>query len=141
MTTACRKYEHGDLGSIKHLLLELGYAVESDELRKNIDAIYKNGGEIIVAEKDTKVVGSVSVVLDARLAEGLYAEIVSLVVSEGMRGEGIGEKLVKNAEEWAGKRVNKIRVRANEIRNRAHVFYNHQGYTEVKTQKIFVKHL
>lgn len=141
MTTDCRKYEQGDLGPLKDLLSELGYPVEFDALRHNVDAVYKHGGEILIAEKDKKVVGSVCIVLDARLAEGLYAEIVSLVVAEEMRGQGIGMTLVKNAEAWAGKRVPKIRVRANEIRHAAHAFYRQQGFGEVKTQKVFIKHL
>jgi len=122
-------------------LLELGYPVEFDDLRYNIDAFYKKGGEILIAENDNKVVGSVCVVLDARLAEGLYAEIVSLVVSKEMRGKGIGKTLVKKAEAWAGKRADKIRVRANELRKSAHAFYNHQGFNAVETQKVFIKQL
>ena len=141
MPTHCRTYEPGDLEPLKQLLLELGYPVEFDDLRKNIDTINRNGGEIIVAEKDKKVVGSVCVVLDARLAEGLYAEIVSLVVSEQERGQGVGKMLVQQAEAWAGRHVQKIRVRANEIRHQAHAFYKGRGFQELKTQKIFAKRL
>jgi len=105
----------------------------------NIIEIYKKGGEIFVAEKNGEAIGSVCVLIDARLAEGVYAEIVSLIVSEKEQGKGIGKELVKKAEAWASKRVNKIRVRANEIRNSAHAFYKNQGYEEIKTQKIFIK--
>jgi GNAT superfamily N-acetyltransferase len=118
---------------------ELGYSVKLTELSNNIREIYKKGGEIFVAEKYGEAVGSICVLMDARLAEGVYAEIVSLIVSEKEQGKGIGKKLVKEAEAWASKRVNKIRVRANEIRNSAHTFYKNQGYEEIKTQKIFIK--
>jgi GNAT superfamily N-acetyltransferase len=77
--------------------------------------------------------------MDARLAEGVYAEIVSLIVAQEARGKGIGKELLQEAESWAGKRVNKIRIRANEIRNSAHAFYKNQGYEEIKSQKIFIK--
>jgi len=53
----------------------------------------------------------------------MYAEIVSLVVSESARGQGIGKALVLAAESWANTRVNKIRVRANSTREEAHDFY------------------
>ena len=139
MNYACRKYQHDDLKTLQRLMLELGYCVELTELRNNIREIYKNGGQIIVAEKDEEAVGSVCVLMDARLAEGLYAEIVSLVVSEKVRGKGIGKELVQEAEVWASKRVNKVRVRANDIRSSAHAFYKNQGYEEIKTQKIFIK--
>ena len=77
--------------------------------------------------------------LDVRLAEGIYAEIVSLIVSEKARGKGIGKALIKEAEKWATKRVDKIRVRANEIRQYAHAFYINQGFKYAKTQKVFIK--
>jgi len=139
MKYLCRKYQKGDLERLQKLLQELGYSVELQELLNNIIEISKNGGEIFVAETDSEVVGSACVIIDARLAEGVYAEIVSLIVSEKSRGYGIGKELVKEAEIWARKRVNKIRVRANEIRSSAHSFYKRLGYQETKTQKIFTK--
>ncbi len=139
MKFTCRKYQDDDLETMQRLMIELGYSVELAELSNNIREIYKKGSEIFVAEKNGEVVGSVCVMIDARLAEGVYAEIVSLIVSEKAQGKGIGKKLVNEAEVWAGERVNKIRVRANEIRNSAHAFYKKQGFEEIKTQKIFVK--
>jgi GNAT superfamily N-acetyltransferase len=120
-------------------MLELGYSIGLTELSDNIREIYKKGGEIFVAEKDGQVVGCLCVLMDIRLAEGLYAEIVSLIVSEKARGKGIGKELVQEAEAWASKRANKVRVRANGIRSSAHAFYKNQGYEEIKTQKIFIK--
>ncbi|MCG8615435.1 MAG: GNAT family N-acetyltransferase, partial [Desulfobacterales bacterium] len=109
------------------------------ELQNNIRAIREKGGEVIVAAERSEVVGCVCVLMDARLAEGVYAEIVSLVVSENCRGTGIGKGLVTEAEKWSGEKVNKIRVRANAIRDNAHRFYKSLGYDEIKTQKIFRK--
>ena len=124
---------------MRRLMSELGYDVASSELRHNILEIYRKGGEIFIAEKDGEAAGSICVLMDARLAEGVYAEIVSLIVSDKARGCGIGKGLVKEAESWARRRVDKIRVRANEIRAGAHAFYKGQGYEEVKSQKVFVK--
>jgi ribosomal protein S18 acetylase RimI-like enzyme len=124
---------------LQNLMLELGYSVDLQQLNININEIYKKGGEIIIAEKNGKTIGSVCVLIDARLAEGVYAEIVSLIVSENVRGQGIGKELVKEAEVWASKSVNKIRVRANEVRSSDKAFYKNQGYKELKTQKIFIK--
>ncbi len=115
--------------------------MEISELSSNVEIIYKNSGEIFIAEKNGVVIGSICVVIDARLAEGVYAEIVSLIVSETERGQGVGKKLINVSEEWARKRVNKIRVRANETRSSAHTFYENQGFKEVKIQKIFIKML
>ena len=120
-------------------MVELGYPINKEQLEKNIELIIKRGGQIIIADDDDKVVGSVCTIIDARLAEGLYAEIVSLVVSSEYRGKGIGKGLVKCAEEWAKLHTNKVRVRANVIRSEAHSFYESLGYESQKKQKILTK--
>jgi ribosomal protein S18 acetylase RimI-like enzyme len=135
----CRKYQTSDLEVLQALMRELGYSVDSKTLQNNIKEICKNRGEILIAGIGREVVGSVCVLIDARLAEGVYAEIVSLIVSAQFRGAGIGKALVRAAEIWASTRVDKVRVRANSTRLNAHLFYNSQGYDEVKTQKVFVK--
>ena len=139
MNQVCRTYHRNDLEALQRLMSELGYSVGLEALGRNIREIIGRDGEIIVAEKDGAVVGSVCVLMDVRLAEGAYAEIVSLIVSETARGKGIGKALVKEAEAWTINRVDKIRVRANIIRSAAHAFYQSQGYEEKKTQKVFVK--
>ena len=121
--------------------MELGYSVDQSELIENIKEILKRDGAVIVAEENNEIIGSVCVLIDVRLAEGIYAEIVSLVVSKKSRGKGVGKALVKEAEKWASYRVKKIRVRANEIRFSAHAFYQNQGYNHIKSQKIFIKKL
>ncbi len=141
MKVAYRTYRPDDLEPLQGLLVELGYGVEAPELQNNIGEITTKGGEIIIAEKDGEAVGSICVLMDARLAEGVCAEIVSLVVTEKARGKGIGKGLVNEAIAWAAKHVSKIRVRANEIRSAAHAFYRVQGFEEIKTQKIFIKKL
>lgn len=125
--------------SIQRLMLELGYPVEADDLKRNIEEILKRGGQLIIAEEERAIVGTVCVIIDARLAEGIYAEIVSLVVAVNARGKGIGKGLVKKAEDWAKERVHKVRVRANEVRHDSHLFYESKGYKQVKTQRIFIK--
>ena len=97
--------------------------------------------EVFVAKIHDRVVGCVGAIIDVRLATGISGEIVSLVVSEPHRGNGIGRGLVEVAESWLTQRVVKIRVRANSIRSEAHAFYLKMGYQESKTQKIFEKYV
>lgn len=136
-----RPYLEKDQQSLQALLVELGYSVGGEGLVTNIREIKKRGGEIFVAESGDLLVGSICSIIDVRLAEGVYGEIVSLVVSKDYRGKGLGKKLIEMAEEWMKSKVGKIRVRANTIRSNAHIFYNKQGYREIKTQKIFIKEL
>jgi GNAT superfamily N-acetyltransferase len=139
MNICYREIRGDDLLSVQRLMLELGYPIEADDLKRNIEEILKRGGHLIIAVEESIVVGTVCVIVDARLAEGIYAEIVSLVVAGNARKKGIGKMLVKKAEEWAKEKVHKIRVRANEVRHDAHLFYESQGYNPIKTQRVFIK--
>jgi GNAT superfamily N-acetyltransferase len=136
-----REYDKADTTSITYLMSELGYSVDEEELKFNIQEIQNRGGTVFVAEVNGRVVGSICSVIDARLAEGVYGELVSLIVSEKFRGTGVGKGLVEVGEQWIGKRATRIRVRANEIRSDAHAFYKHLGYRESKTQKVFIKNV
>lgn len=134
-----RRYQHTDIHGLIELMFELGYPTEEVEFQNTVYEITKQGGAIFIAEDGKRVIGSCCAVIDARLAEGISGEIVSLVVSQEARGLGVGRQLVQISEKWIGTRVNKIKIRANVIRNDAHNFYNHLGYKEMKEQKIFIK--
>lgn len=141
MQCTFREYEPGDIDDVRDLLEQLGYVWNIEELADTIRAIGNHGDMIYVAEHDGKVVGSLCAIIEARLAEGIRAEIVSLVVADGCRGLGIGRSLVELAEKWAGQRVDKINIRANVVRLTAHKFYEGLGYSEMKEQKVFSKKL
>ena len=66
--------------------------------------------------------------------------MLTLVVREGRRGNGIGEQLMRYAEQWAAQRgAACVRLRSNVIRADAHRFYQRLGYRVVKTQLSFEK--
>ncbi len=136
-----RTFRKTDTADLLLLMAELGYTVEREEFLKTIGELQKRDGAIFVAVISGKIVGSSSVIIDVRLAEGISGEIASLVVSEEFRGLGIGGSLIELAEEYLSKKVNAIRIRANVIRSKAHNYYKSLGYEEVKEQKVFVKPL
>lgn len=136
-----RKYTKSDIAQVQHLMSELGYSIDLDALQINIAEIGRRGGQLFVAEENSLVIGCVAVILDARLAEGVYAEIVSLVVGSPARGRGIGKGLVQMAEGWARQYVDKVRVRTNELRRDARFFYEALGYECTKTQRVYKKSL
>lgn len=141
MKTEIRRLSPDDIPFVQQLMHELGYPVPEEEVRFNIDQIDRRNGITLVAESGGKVVGCLSAVVNAGLAEGMFGEIVSLVVSKQHRGSGIGRRLVSQAEDWLKPQVKKIRVRANSIRLEAHQFYQSLGYKEVKTQISFMKYV
>lgn len=130
-----------DLQEIVHLMSELGYRTNVTDLQTTLEQIRSGQGEVFVAEVNEKVVGCINAIIDVRLAEGRTGEIVSLVVNERYRGNGIGKGLTEYAEKWLLTRTNKIRIRANALREDAHRFYLGLGYSEMKKQKVFTKEL
>lgn len=128
-----------DAEDLVKLLRELGYEATRTEVLQRIQHIQRNGGFVLVAEEGAKVVGSINVIIDIRLAEGVAGEIVSLVVTRDYQGQGIGRELVRRSEALASKDCPFFRVRANTKRHDAHQFYKSIGFTEIKSQKIFKK--
>lgn len=128
-----------DAGDLVQLLGELGYEAKPAEVLERLVRIERNGGHVLVAEVAGQVIGSINLIIDIRLAEGIAGEIVSLVVSRDYQGKGIGRELVRQAETLASKDCEIIRVRANAKRQGAHQFYKNLGFTEIKSQKIFRK--
>jgi ribosomal protein S18 acetylase RimI-like enzyme len=141
MKITIRQLSTDDIKIVQQLMHELGYPLNEEELLFNIDIINQRNGIILVAELGGNVVGCLSAVINVSLAEGVFGEIVSLVVSSRYRRLGIGKCLMKQAENWLKPQVEKIRIRANSIRLEAHKFYKSLGYKEVKTQISFIKNV
>jgi GNAT superfamily N-acetyltransferase len=54
----------------------------------------------------------------------------------------VGLKLLERAEQWAREKgCTMVGLRSNVIRDRAHAFYERNGYEHFKTQKSFRKQL
>lgn len=135
----CRPVKECEFSQLKSLLNELGYDLNEQKIAENIDEIRRRGGEVFVAIIDQKLVGCVGAIIDVRLAAGINGEIVSLVVAAEYRGRGLGQALVKHAENWLGQFVDTIRVRGNVLRSEVHHFYEKLDYRLSKTQNIFSK--
>jgi len=72
------------------------------------------------------------------LIEKRKVEIKALVVSEKDRNSGIGHELVKSSVEWARLfGLHTIYLNCNILRNRAHCFYEKEGFKKVKTSNFF----
>jgi GNAT superfamily N-acetyltransferase len=96
----------------------------------------------IVESAKEGVIGWLHVSRQPLLEVEIRAEVNGLVVAEGQRSAGAGARLLAVAEEWARKHGCKgMSVRSNVIRERAHIFYERNGYEHYKTQKSFRKPL
>ena len=136
-----READDRDIVPMVQLMNELGYEHSEASLTENLRGVTEEGGVVIVATHKSTVVGCICAITSFRFAEGLSGELVSVVVQSKYQGRGIGKGLVSAAERWLASRVDKVRVRANVIREPAHRFYQGLEYKDIKSQKVFVKNL
>lgn len=130
-----------DYKDLKEIIrTSLGYD-SSDEIIKNklkmIDIKREN---IYVAEIKNKVVGFIHIEKYETLFFDMFVNILGLAVAAEFRRKGIGEMLVKVAEDWA-KSVGAtgIRLNSGEDRKGAHEFYKRIGFNVDKKQLRFNK--
>jgi GNAT superfamily N-acetyltransferase len=141
-----RKARRADAERIAQLSGELGYPATAAQVATRLRQLKPTARHVVfVAESsDTaaSVIGWVHVSVAHLLESDIRAEVNGLIVSECQRSAGAGAKLLEAAEEWARRRGCKgMNVRSNVIRERAHKFYERQGYEHYKTQKAFRKAL
>lgn len=108
------------------------YQVEEDHWATLIEtAIRSRRSRFLVATLDDEVRGFVRVTFVDK-PWGIGAEMDTLVVGEGFRDRGIGERLVAAAEDLA-RRGGARGVRANVLsgNTRGQDFYRRMGYTEI----------
>lgn len=139
-----RRAKGGDAPRLAELATQLGYPSTAPQLRQRLRQISPaSQNAVFVAEAmDAGVVGWLHVSKQALLESDIRAEVNGLVVKEGHRSLGAGARLLVAAEDWARKHGCKsMSVRSNVIRERAHKFYERNGYEHYKSQKSFRKPL
>lgn len=144
MRLEIRECQLSDANALAHLSAQLGYAVPADEMQRRLTHISNDPKHAVLVAclESGEVVGWIDVGIVFHLQSGAYCEIGGLVVSDAVRGKGIGRELVVAAEQWATARgLKKVLVRSNAIRADAHRFYLRENYTMVKTSAVFEKKL
>jgi ribosomal protein S18 acetylase RimI-like enzyme len=121
-----------DAEPIARLVTELGYATSPSQMTLRLEAIAGDDGyETLVACDNGTVVGFIG------LRRGLlyesddhYAQIMAMVVAETHRQRGVGGQLIRAAETRLAERgVRILVVTTGNQRDRAHKFYETNGYT------------
>ena len=141
-----RKARRSDAERIAQLSGELGYPATAGQIATRMRQLKPASKHaVFVAEcSDATVglVGWVHVSVSHLLESDIRAEVNGLIVAEGQRSAGAGAKLLEAAEEWARRHgCQGMNVRSNVVRERAHGFYERNGYEHYKTQKAFRKTL
>jgi GNAT superfamily N-acetyltransferase len=139
-----RRAKNTDAPQLAELAGQLGYPATTAQLRERLRIIEPALQHAVFVAESAKdgVIGWLHVSRQPLLEEELRAEVNGLVVADGQRSLGAGARLLAAAEAWARKRGCKgMSVRSNVLRERAHKFYERNGYEHYKTQKSFRKPL
>jgi GNAT superfamily N-acetyltransferase len=123
---------------------QLGYPVGTDELAERLAAVTANDhAKLMVAVDDEDwPIGWIHVEVKRTLVAPLSAQVMGLVVDEAARSGGIGRELLRSAEAWAaGRGCRRMLVGTRVTRERAHRFYQREGYAVEKTSYFFEKEL
>ena len=133
-----------DLPRIADLSRQLGYPTTPDEIALRIDGM-KNSREhaVFLAQlPNGEIAGWIAAFLYRGVELDPRTEISGLVVDERYRSQTVGLALLTRAEQWAREKgCTEVALRSNVIRDRAHKFYERNGYLHTKTQKSFRKTL
>jgi GNAT superfamily N-acetyltransferase len=125
-----REAKPGDAQALVGLIALLEHDVQEKGVSKRITALAKQGLAPLVATLDKKVVGLCGT--DSMIAihrPQPVGRINILVVSEEVRGKGIGRLLVDAAEAKLRKDgCGIVEVTSNDRLAKAHAFYRHMGY-------------
>ncbi len=133
-----------DASQVADLTTQLGYPTTPEEAADRLGPISERPGDhaVLIADEDGRAIGWVHVELLPSLASGLQANIGGLVVDERHRSDGIGAELLAAAEAWAVERgARRMSVRSRVARERAHRFYEREGYALIKTSHVFEKRI
>jgi GNAT superfamily N-acetyltransferase len=139
-----RRAKAADAAQLAVLAGQLGYPTTTAQMKARLRTIRPaSQNAVLVADLPRAgVIGWLHVSKVPLLDVNMRAEVNGFIVAEGQRSLGAGAKLLAAAEDWARKRGCKsMSVRSNIIRERAHKFYERNGFEHYKTQKSFRKPL
>lgn len=135
-----RQADESDANALAVLVAERGfdYPTEISLVRERLSELIHAGDCILVAARDSKVIGMALLHRTRFLHRPPDGRIVSLVVSETYRSRCIGARLIEAAESvfrnWG---CGRVEVTSGAAREAAHRFYVRAGYSE--QPKRFIK--
>src|ERR1700690_520655 len=144
--TGCliRDAHETDHARMAELAQQLGYASTAGDIAARIAPMQESAehGVFLAELADGQIGGWIGVFVYRSVEAEARAEVSGLVVDAASRSQGIGQRLLERAEQWAREKgCRAIGLRTNVVRERAHAFYERQGYEHTKTQRTYRKSL
>ena len=126
-----RAAEAADVEALADLMTQLGYETRGSEMQMRMEAIRgdKHYATLVAVSKGQVcgMIGTFTCYSYEHNSPG--GRILALVVSEKMRGRGVGHALVAAAEkDLAQKNISRVAVNTRFERKEAHEFYEKAGY-------------
>jgi GNAT superfamily N-acetyltransferase len=130
---AIRPAEIADAAALAELMTQLGYPTRTSEMEMRMETICadKNYATFVAVSE-----GQVSGMIGTRISYSFEhnspgGAILALVVSEKVRGRGVGHGLITAAEnDFAQRNIRRVAVYTHFRRTEAHEFYEKLGYTK-----------
>jgi GNAT superfamily N-acetyltransferase len=138
--TLIRSARIADAQAIAELAGQLGYPTTAAQAATRLANLLGKPDHIVyVAEREPdEIIGWIHVFGLSLVESPPTAEIGGLVVDHRLRGSGTGKALIQAARRWALRHGFKtLWVRSNTIREKAHRFYEGEGFKRIKTQVFF----
>jgi len=134
-----RAFRQSDLPTACDLLRQLGYEVGIENLAGRLaHVLAAPDHRVVVAEHDGRVAGLMHVFIRPALEKPCEVVVQALVVEEALRGRGIGQALMQDAEAWALARgLRSVALHTS----RAEAFYTRLGYARIAGAEFMRKHL
>src|ERR1700731_4933120 len=128
-----RRAETADAAALADLMTQLGYPTRASEMEMRMETIGADKNyATFVAVSEGKVCGMIGTLMCYTYEHnGPSARILTLIVSEKVRGCGLGRTLIATAEnDLAQRNIRRIAVNPPLERAQAHEFYEKLGYTK-----------
>ena len=140
MSISVRLAQAADAVCLVRLTAQLGYDITAEDAAARLQRALNRQDQRFFIADDGGPVGWLHAARVEYFESGACIVINGLVVDSKCRGAGIGRLLLQRAEQWAREEgIGIVRVWSSDQRQRAHRFYEREGYKVVKTQLAFVK--
>lgn len=130
---AIRPAEIADAAALAELMTQLGYPTRTSEMEMRMEAICADKNyTTFVAVSEGQVCGMIGTRISYSFEHNSAGgAILALVVSEKIRGNGVGHGLITAAEkDFAQRNIRRVAVYTHFRRTEAHEFYEKLGYTK-----------
>jgi len=117
------------------------YAFDEGDFRDSFARILADGeNRVLVARLGGRIVGFLQCFPCVELGLKPYLEIAELLVAEGKRSRGVGKALLAAAEARSRELgLHVVKLHSQTHRDRAHAFYEREGYVRFKSSHFYEK--